>query len=395
MRLTFILTFSIFITLISCTKSIYTKQEKVSFFTIFGYVDDDLKEILILIGNAWAKVSELYFWEITKSVYPSQILQEKDKILSKSHNSRLAEYKRDKLLTINKIGRTAIPLEDMIFVKGGTFQMGSENNTNEKPVHTVTVGSFFIGRFEVTIKTFNEFINESNYKTDAEKGNGSYIYTSGSWVKRKDINWRHNALGELRPSEAFDYPVIHVSWNDAVAYCNWLSKRHGYQPVYKVNGDSVTADWTANGYRLPTEAEWEFAARSRDSNDKWAGTSSKADISSYVNFCDVDCVFSWRSESLKDGYPYASPVGKFLANSIGLHDMSGNVWEWCWDRYDRHYYQSSPEDNPTGPIKGSTRVLRGGSWHDSPDNLFCTMRINYGQEVRNGVIGFRLARNAE
>ena len=136
---------------------------------------------------------------------------------------------------------------EMVFVKGGTFQMGctreqSDCNKDEKPVHTVTVDDFYIGRYEVTVAQFKKFIEVTNYKTDAEKKGYSYIL-DGDWKNKNGVDWRCDVKGNIRSADEYNHPVIHVSWNDAVAYCRWLSKE------------------TGEHYRLPTEAEWEYAAR--------------------------------------------------------------------------------------------------------------------------------------
>ncbi|MCG8327672.1 MAG: SUMF1/EgtB/PvdO family nonheme iron enzyme, partial [Chitinophagales bacterium] len=263
-------------------------------------------------------------------------------------------------------------LPDMVFVKGGSYQMGStEGGSDEEPVHAVALSDFYIGRFEVTVEEFSAFIQATGYQTDAEKGDGSFIFKDGSYEKQEGINWRHDATGKRRPGSEHNHPVIHVSWNDAVAYCNWRSEQEGYQSVYTITGNEVTVNWDANGYRLPTEAEWEFAARSRGGSDKWAGTSSESSLPTYGNFCDEKCGLSWKSEKYNDGYAFTAPVGKFRANNLGLHDMSGNVWEWCWHWYDSKYYQSSSVRNPSGPSTGSYRVLRGGSWSSKPASLRC------------------------
>ncbi|MCR9051047.1 MAG: formylglycine-generating enzyme family protein [Phaeodactylibacter xiamenensis] len=135
-----------------------------------------------------------------------------------------------------------------------------------------------------------------------------------------------------------------------------------------------------------TEAEWEFAARSRGGNDKWAGTSSESALSNYANY--------YESGS-KGGYMQTAPVGSFRANKLGLHDMSGNVWEWCWDWYDSDYYKNSPSRNPRGPSTGSYRVQRGGSWRGEPARLRCAFRLGGTPGYSSLFIGFRLSRTAE
>ena len=319
-------------------------------------------------------------------LYPDgQYKQEADRAM-KIFSQRAATEPAPKPTTRDELPR-------MVYVQGGTFQMGStEGGGDETPVHSVTVSDFHIGRFEVTVEEFSEFVQATNYRTDAEKSGGSYFWEDDKWTKKAGINWRHDATGKRRPGSEYNHPVIHVSWNDAAAYCNWLSQQHRYEPVYTIKGDQVTANWDANGYRLPTEAEWEFAARSRGGNDKWAGTSSESSLATYGNFCDENCGFSHKSGIYNDGYPFTAPVGKFRANNLGLHDMSGNVWEWCWDWYDSNYYDNSSSRNPRGPSTGYFRVQRGGSWDDRPADLRCAYRLDYSPDRRLSNVGFRLSR---
>ncbi len=290
-----------------------------------------------------------------------------------------------------------ISLKDMVFIEGGSFEMGDlfgDGEEDEKPVHTVKLSDFYLCRFQVTVEEFSRFVEATGYKTDAEKGDGSYFWEGQKWIKKAGINWRHDAAGKLRSAGEYNHPVVHVSWNDAIAYCNWLSEQHGYEKVYSVNGGTVTANWNANGYRLPTEAEWEYAARSRGKKYKYAwGNSSTphaniADESAKKQFPDWTI---W--EGYDDGYVYTSPVGKFEQGDLGLSDMIGNVWEWCWDWYDKNYYEQSKNSrDPKGPDSGSPRVLRGGSWYFVPANARCALRDFSVPGVRSSDRGFRLAR---
>jgi len=231
----------------------------------------------------------------------------------------------------------ASDLPGMVFVEGGTFTMGctpeqgEDCKEDEKPTHQVTLSDFYMGRFEVTVGEFADFINATGYRTDADKEGWSYLWNAEKeeFEQGTGVNWKFGATGEERPASEYDHPVIHVSWNDAVAYCNWRSEQEGLDPVYTIRegkGDpDVTANWEANGYRLPTEAEWEFAARSRVNRDKWAGTSDSEALAGYANI-----------DGKEDGFEYTAPVGSLRPNALGLYDMSGNVWEWCWGRYSNY-----------------------------------------------------------
>ena len=282
--------------------------------------------------------------------------------------------------SITKTPPSKANLNNMVFIQGGTFQMGSEDGSfDETPVHSVTVSDFYMGRYEVTFEEFSSFINKTGYKTDAEKDGWSRIWTGSAWEKKNGVDWRSDATGQARSAKDNKHPVLHVSWYDAIAYCNWKSEKDGFQKVYTINGTSVTANWNANGYRLPTEAEWEFAARSRGKDQKWAGTSSETQLSTYAN-----------GSGETDGFEYTAPVGSFQANDLGLYDLSGNVYEWCWDWYDD--YAKNASTNPKGPNTGAYRVVRGGSWGSRPANLRCAYRDNSTPAGRNRYIGFRLSR---
>jgi len=290
----------------------------------------------------------------------------------------------------NKVIATSKPTEapnksdglpEMVFIKGGTFQMGDvwgDGEDDEKPVHIVTVSNFWLGRYEVTVAEFEKFISETDYQTDAEKGDGSYFWTGSKWEKKAGVNWRCDAQGNVRKSSELNHPVIHVSWNDAVAYCDWLSKK------------------TGQNYRLPTEAEWEYAARSGGKNYKHAWGYFDPEGRKGGNIADESLkrIYSnWTIwEGYDDGYVYMAPVGSYEPNDLGLYDMTGNVWEWCQDWYGGKYYKNSPQFDPKGPSSGTSRVLRGGSWSDLPIRVRCSCRGDLVPVSRNGNSGFRFAR---
>ncbi len=197
------------------------------------------------------------------------------------------------------------------------------------------------------------------------------------------MNWRCDTKGNRRSDSEKLHPVIHVSWNDAVAFCNWLSEKEGLQKAYSGSGSSIRCDFNANGYRLPTEAEWEYAAR--------GGNTSKG--YKYSGSNDLDAV-GWYGAYNNDGNRTreegTSPVGKKQPNELGIYDMSGNVWEWCWDW--KGEYSSSNQTDPRGPNSGSYRVLRGGSWSLNPEYCRVAPRDFSDPAYRSINVGFRLAR---
>ncbi|MEA1972662.1 MAG: SUMF1/EgtB/PvdO family nonheme iron enzyme [Candidatus Cloacimonadota bacterium] len=242
----------------------------------------------------------------------------------------------------------------MIFVEGGTFQMGdrfNEGSSSELPLHNVTLNSFYMAETEVTQGEYEALIGNNPSQT-------SY------------------GIGE-------NHPVSNLSWYDMIAYCNAKSTAEGLTPVYSGSGTGTICDWNANGYRLPTEAEWEYAARggiNEADNYRYSGCHNEADLPDYA----------WYSSN---GGSYCKEVGTKQPNQLGLYDMSGNVYEWCWDCYDSSYYSSSPSSNPHGANSGSYRVFRGGYWYYSADYCRVAYRDGYYPSYSFLSLGFRICRN--
>lgn len=236
---------------------------------------------------------------------------------------------------------------NMTLVKGGTFQMGSEI-ADEAPVRRITLSSFYLGKYEVTFEEYDKFCNATNRRKPDSNG------------------WGRGKL-----------PVIHVTWLDAVAYCNWLSEQDGLIPAYRIRGQVVDYSPRANGYRLPTEAEWEYAARGGAVQTNYP----------YSGSPDINEVAWYQVNSSSQIHP----VGHKKPNALGIYDMSGNVREWCFDRYAR--YAGDNKTNPLGPPHPVVRVIRGGSWGRNPGQLRCTYRNKAEPTYEDHDTGFRIARN--
>lgn len=250
-------------------------------------------------------------------------------------------------------------------VQGGTFSMGSNSGeVNEKPVHKVKVNEFYMGKYEITVGDFRKFIEATSYLTDAEKEGWSWVWTgdyddpSAQIIQKTGVTWEYDEVGNRRSTKKDKYPVIHVSWNDANAYCKWLTKQ------------------TGNTYRLPTEAEWEYAAAGGANHDEFNFSGSP----------ELDAV-GWFRENSRDKIHV---VGQKKANSLGIYDMAGNVFEWCNDWFDPTYYSKSPADNPKGPEVGKLKVVRGGSWVAFAKRCSNYSRNSGAPTRRNEIHGFRV-----
>jgi len=240
----------------------------------------------------------------------------------------------------------------MVRINGGTFTMGSPANEigreRDEIQRQVTVSSFYMSRYTITQREYQEIMgtNRSSFRGD-------------------------NNL-----------PVESVGWWDAIEYCNRRSQREGLTPAYTIigSGDSRTVTWNrnANGYRLPTEAEWEYACRAGTTTAYNTGANiTRGQANFYTCCCDVNV-------------GRTTPVGSFPANAWGLHDKHGNVWEWCWDWYGP--YATGAQNNPTGAVSGEGRVVRGGSWHNGGLHLRSAYRIDDAPSGRRSTVGFRVVR---
>ena len=259
----------------------------------------------------------------------------------------------------------AEPPEGMVLIPAGTFQMGSTTgDVDEVPVHTVELDAFYIDQHEVTNAKYQAFVAATGHPPPRGIG-----YTAVYELLKNDYEpW--NDPGFNHP----DQPVTTVTWFDATAYCEWVGKR------------------------LPTEAEWEKAARGGLEGARYPWGDTEPGNTS-ANFADSQTEFEWRSPYVNDGFLFTAPVGTFPPNGYGLFDMAGNVWEWCADWYSPTYYSDvqgaeNPPRNPTGPDTGERRVLRGGTWYRAVHTIRNAERVSDFSSNSLNVVGFRCAMDA-
>ncbi len=315
-----------------------------------------------------------------------------DATKAKQHQQSWASYLKTDVVKPNSIGM------QMTLIPPGEFLMGSSDKDielalqiaeetkldegavsriqEERPQHRVRITQpFRLAAHEVTIGQFAKFVEQAKYKTQAEEFGGN-----SNTIKPEEVKPDNLKLTWRTPGQAVtdDSPVTQVSWNDAVAFCNWLSGQEQLTPCYQRDGDSWTLLPKANGYRLPTEAEWEYSCR--------AGTTTQYSFGDDWKEHDK---YGWSNKNA-GGRPHS--VSSLPANAFGLYDMHGNVWEWCQDWYDGKWYEKSPSDDPVGPSRASIRVDRGGGWSDVPAYSRSSYRsYHFTPSHRNNSRGFRPA----
>jgi sulfatase modifying factor 1 len=296
--------------------------------------------------------------------------------------SRFKQFALAMLIAIFVLGITSAqqskPLEvdGMVRLAGGEFLMGTPRPSpdDQRPVHRVELAPFWIDATHVTNDQFAEFVADTGHRTTAEERGWSLTFNrdAGSWDETPGVNWQHPTGKDSSLAGKENYPVVHVSWFDAVAYAAWAKKR------------------------LPTEAEYEFAARGglNDAPYTWGRELTPGNQLS-ANY--------WQGKFplinlQQDGYLEVSPTRKFPANRYGLYDMAGNVCSWCSDWYAADAYGLHLKANPVGPDSGSERVLRGGSWHSTAEKgagLHVGDRDHAQPDETSSRIGFRCARDVE
>lgn len=261
----------------------------------------------------------------------------------------------------------------MVVIPAGRFDMGSpeseeDRDDDEGPVHRVRVTAFALSKTEITRTQFEAFVKDTGYNA----GNKCWTLADGKF-KEREGSWR-------KPGYPQDggHPVTCISWNDAQAYAKWVSRKTGKQ------------------YRLPTEAEWEYAARGNTRNSRYWGDNPKkactyANVSDRTAKAKIPGTLSWLAHNCTDSFAYTAPAGRFKANVFGLKDMLGNLWEWTEDSY-HDSYDGAPASGGSWQGNGAKHALRGGSWNSDPQNVRASVRNSNRPTLRFSIFGFRLAR---
>jgi len=318
--------------------------------------------------------------------------------------------------------------DDMVYIPDGEFEMGDHHDDtdpcdpcdpcqepcgelcapDEVPVHTVLVDAFFMSKYEITNQQYCDYLNDANSLGQIKVVNGkvygslnnkvyceTHSYDDQSQIDHNDLSGVFSVRTK-NGRDMSDDPMVEVSWYGAASYCNWRSGQEGYQACYNLS--TWECDFSKHGYRLATEAEWEYAARGGEHSPYYrfplGDTISHTQANYYADpgyyTYDVSPTEEYHPDWDDGIRPYTSVVGSFAANGYGLYDMAGNVMEWCNDWYDVHYYETSPYDNPTGPASSINGILRGGSWRLKAYNGRVADRGPGGRLIRIEFVGFRI-----
>ena len=272
-----------------------------------------------------------------------------------------------------KVFRDCPDCPEMVIVPAGSFDMGSpdseeERDDDEGPVHRVNVAAFALSKTEITRWQFAAFVKQTRY----DAGDKCWTFEGGKFAERNG-DWRKP--GYIQDDK---HPVTCIGWIDAQSYAIWISRKTGKQ------------------YRLPTETEWEYAARGKTSSSRYWGDGPD-NACKYANVADktakaqIPGSLSWLAHDCADSFAYTAPAGSFKANAFGLKDMLGNVWEWTEDSY-HDSYDGAPADGGVWRGNGGKHVLRGGSWNNDPQNVRAAVRNGEKPARRFSIFGFRLAR---
>ncbi|AEE49159.1 Sulphatase-modifying factor protein [Haliscomenobacter hydrossis DSM 1100] len=317
---------------------------------------------------------------------PAQWLKFKDEIFAEHGQAmsvrELADYLEETKSRFKEM------LKDFVLIKGGEFMMGASDDdpdasTWEKPQHQVRVSDFYMCKYVVTLAQFEEFIYGSGYRTDADKHGGSNVSHKNNVANIKTgVNWSCNEKGELQNDKKC--PVIHVSWNDAIAFCNYWNVTYGFPCTYSSKGElldfngKVTTELSqVHGFRLPSEAEWEYACRAGTTSCFYTGNTLTQSQSNFNNHLGR-----------------TKPTGSFPPNSWGVFDMHGNVWEWCHDYFGAKFYHECRTHgirmNPWKSEQTAQGIVRGGSWFSDLKNCRSSNRLAISPSISENDVGFRV-----
>jgi formylglycine-generating enzyme required for sulfatase activity len=369
----------------------------------FYYVIEGLKGAADTeAGNRDRKVTLAELTSYTQDKVPGYVSFRRGKrqmplLLGSTGRITLLELSRTRPADIITSKSTGLKLK---LIPTGEFFMGSSKaddpdaSDDETPRHWVRVRRpFYLGRTEVTVGQFRRVVEVSGYRTTAERrsaGGAGLNEQTGEFTNDPKYTWRTPGF-----PQSDDHPVTNVSWDDAIAFCNKLSELDGLRPYYRFDADGRSG---GDGYRLPTEAEWEYACRAGGTTRYQSGDDPES-LVQVGNVADGTLkhkggVFSnWSAIASRDGYVFTAPVGRFRPNRFGLFDMHGNVLEWCWDEYKSNSYQNSSSVAPGDSTGAADYVFRGGGWSDHPRYARSAQRRGRVRAARSSTLGFRVARN--
>ncbi len=362
----------------------------------FAYEDDDLKHGVFFhfVIEGWQGKADQEAGnrdgKLTLGELASYTSMEVFKYVDRTRNDmQVPEYlfKANAVTLAETAPRAAVPrtLTNSIgmtlkLIAAGDFLMGSapsdkDADEDEKPWHWARITQpFYLGIHEVTRGQFRRFVDDAGYQTDAEKdGKGGWGWNEEAKKFEQNFRYHWQNPGFEQTDE---HPVVNVSWNDAQAFITWLSRKEG------------------KTYRLPTEAEWEYACRAGTKTRYWHGDDPEG-LAAVGNIADATAKEKYpdwtNTIAARDGFIHTSPVGQFQPNAWGLYDMHGNVWEWCADWYSADYYRKAPLEDPQGSPVATSRVYRGGGWDYIARGAWSAFRGKRAPGVRSSRVGFRVA----